>query len=530
MIIPIRGLAQTGLQLDVLDFEVSPNGFSDGVNVRIKNGAITRIPGRRALFKAEGVKRVYTLNQSTGRGLVAILDDGKTKTIKRYTSIENPPQDVTPDGGITTTDWNLAQHGEFLLASSDGTAPMYLAPGADKFEPLPGWDAITDNGQDTGKKLTAFAGHVISYKNHLVALRTQLGANAQSGNILWSDPLSSDEIATSWNYGAVDSTSGLDYAPATFGDVVTVEPIGNAVMIYQRYGISRLSYVGSPRIYDISPVSTDRGLLNKYAVAQMRGWHYCVDDTKIYAWNGQQPLFIADNQVQEWFNENRGDPDKVQVVALPENNEVWIMFADQASSVANQALIYNVLLKAWTKRNLPATAEVLQIIDAPQLPRKALTIDDLDRTNVQESRTYSELASTTTSRNETLMIDDTGQIYQAMNGYQHSDADYSDAAELLQQAIDLEQVTGNAVRFKSLRALYPQIVGTGSVEITVGGHNSTNENHINWGRPQVFEIGKDKKVDLRGNYRYLSIRLRQQGSGDFKLSGWDLDVVAGGKR
>ncbi|NUW71422.1 hypothetical protein HOP38_02710 [Vibrio mediterranei] len=535
MLVPVRDIAQNGLQLDIPDFDLPANALSDGDNVYVKDGTIRSIEGESYYFSIANAVSVHNWALGDGDKTIVITKEAVNNKFYVY---ESPTRntEVTPAAGVLAADWHVTQHGEFAIFSADGMAPLYLGPTDSELKPLPGWDAITDSGQAGGNKIDAKAGLIISYQNHLVAFRVQLGQNAASQNVLWSAPLAIDTIATDWNYGAADSTSGLDIAPAELGEVITAKQIGRSVLIYHTHGLSKMAYMGAPQIYKISPIDNDRGILNSNALASMKNVHFCVDTDKIYAHDGQRALYIADGKIQRWFSERVGDPELVQVVTIIERDEVLFLFAEVGSSSLTHALIYNQRANAWTKRRLPSkwdkqgaelAATVIGAARIKILPNNAVTYANIGTTHEEETRSYSDLARTTVE-DSIVFLTSTGDIFRAnYGGAYRSDSNLT--PYIIQSAIDLESLYQSSKPIKSIKALYPQIKGIGELIITVGGHNSTQEG-VSWGRQQTFVIGRDKKVDLRGSWRYLSVKIEQPQSGYFWISGWDIDVILKGGR
>lgn len=534
MLLPVREIAKNGLQLDYLDFDLPLNVLSDGDNIYIKDGMIRSVEGESFYFNVPNAQSIHNWARGDGDKTIVIIKSPTANTVRVYDSASSHT-DITSTG-MGLAEWVVTQHGEFVIFSADGQAPLYLGPADTELKPLPGWGDITDNGLASGNKIDAKAGIIISYQNHLVAFRVQLGQNAGTQNILWSDPLPKDTISTSWHYGATDSTSGLDIAPAELGEVITAKQIGRSVIVYHSHGLSKLVYVGNPQIYKITPIDTDRGLLNSKALASMKNIHFCVDTDKIYAHDGQRPLYIADGRIQRWFNDRVGDPDLVTVTTVVERDEVMIMFAEVGATVPTHALIYNQVANVWTKRRLPAVwdvngtptnASVIGMNRIKILPNSAVTYANIGTTHQQETRTYTDLARTTVV-DAVVFLTSSGDVFRANYGSANR-SDQNQVPWLVQSAIDLEEIYSSSKPIKSIRSLYPQIRGMGELTITVGGHNNT-QSGVTWGRPQTFVIGRDSKVDLRGSWRYLTIKIEQKTDGYFWLSGWDVDVILKGGR
>jgi hypothetical protein len=82
---------------------------------------------------------------------------------------------------------------------------------------------------------------------------------------------------------------------------------------------------------------------------------------------------------------------------------------------------------------------------------------------------------------------------------------------------------------KFLRGLWPRIEGTagGQISVEIGTQWDVGSTVV-WQPAQTFTIGSNVKIDCRASGRLLALRFSAPGTTEWRLHGYDLDVVRGG--
>ena len=134
-LIPIDNVGQVGIVKDINPWELPPNVWSDGNNVRSEHGAIVKSPGYADVMATVPVAPLYITNLVSGINEYWII--GGTAAIHVY---DNSSVSNTLDGGISDSDTSI---------TVDSTAGFETA------------GTITIGSEDipyTGKSPTTFTG------------------------------------------------------------------------------------------------------------------------------------------------------------------------------------------------------------------------------------------------------------------------------------------------------------------------------------------------------------------------------------
>lgn len=87
----------------------------------------------------------------------------------------------------------------------------------------------------------------------------------------------------------------------------------------------------------------------------------------------------------------------------------------------------------------------------------------------------------------------------------------------------------DAHAIKQLRAIYPKLSCTGSVNFYVGSTMDADDT-ISWGSAISFNPDSQSKVSCRATGRYIGIKVESDGDVDWKLHGMQLDIINKGNR
>ena len=81
----------------------------------------------------------------------------------------------------------------------------------------------------------------------------------------------------------------------------------------------------------------------------------------------------------------------------------------------------------------------------------------------------------------------------------------------------------------TISRIYPHIEGTEPVEIQFGSQQLAG-GPIRWKPARVFTPGVDRKIDLRTTGELHAWRIQSLGTGNWKMSGMDIEYAVVGKR
>lgn len=102
-------------------------------------------------------------------------------------------------------------------------------------------------------------------------------------------------------------------------------------------------------------------------------------------------------------------------------------------------------------------------------------------------------------------------------------------AEITRYAIPMADVEDSLGRHKTWRTMYPLLSGYGTLRFNVGGSEDAYQPPT-FVTSSTFTIGQDYKVDCFVNNKYLALQIRDEGEGEWSMSGMDVDYFLGGLR
>ena len=216
-------------------------------------------------------------------GATLVFAGGDTKLFK-LDSTDLSLDDVSKSGGYATTSsnrWRFTQFGNVLIAAN-GEAK------------LQGFNVNTstifaDLAADapTAKYVTVVRDFVVS-------------GNVQSdypNRVQWS--ALGDE--SSW---AASATTQADFQDIPDGGTVVGVTGGEYGLVLMDRSIHRMSYVGSPLVFQFDNISRNLGCYEQNSVIQYGGTTFFLADDGFYACDGQQVIPIGNEKVNRFFFDN----------------------------------------------------------------------------------------------------------------------------------------------------------------------------------------------------------------------------------
>ena len=516
-IVPVRQLGQVGIIKDRDPYDLPPNAFSDGNNVRIVDGKIGKATGwvteieeaDDALLSGETIRLTggYFLE---GSNTDILITDTK---VLQYNGAAFA--DVTPTAGIPAGgDWQIEQIGNSLIINNVLSVPFVLHPGDTQFAPFANWPADLRAKQ------------IKPYQGFLIALGVQDGGADRPYLVKWSDALDpSSNIDPSWDETDPTTLAGENPLIDSLGPLVGMEQLGSALVLYTRNGSFLMQYIGGQLVFSFRPLFRDGGLLNVNSVTEYRGRHIVVGQTTIYAHDGNQMRSISDGRWTKAFYSDLTDARSVFVYKHEPRDEVWICYTN-ASQVegenlsANRCLIYNVLYDGWTPQDLPG---LTRITTCPLFPDNVVTWDNIQGSWDDLSQTWNTVSPEYEDRAPLGTSSQNNRVYRMDINFTQDSANM--VSFLTQDKLDLDEIlSSGASGVKMINRIYPQMDGTGDIVTLQTGISFSPQTGVRWGRIKSFDIESAYKIDTRQTGRYLAIKVRSEGSGAWLLTGWDLDI------
>lgn len=162
---------------------------------------------------------------------------------------------------------------------------------------------------------------------------------------------------------------------------VTAISGGSFGLVFQRSGISRMTYVGGARVFDFDLYEKNRGCVAPQSVARVGDIAYYLSYDGFFRTDGASVQSISQGRIWAWFLDNSNQANIELVTAAIDFERrcvVWFFMASD-TSVYNGQLWYNWETERWSYVNQTAEFGVLtQRGTGTTLEQLASTYPDLD--------------------------------------------------------------------------------------------------------------------------------------------------------
>jgi len=509
---------------DVPPAALQPNEYNDGYNIETDVRSLKSVTGEEYILSAvpTGERPIFVTggfrNQGVWWYIVATIDSGNNgrwygiteSGITNITSGVGASPTVSIAGYSETTPITASWNGTILFINDSVQAPMYLLAESTEFRL---YDAAPDNYtwnyNPDWSSLTAGFQRIYSTPNvgsilvagNLTAdvISTGLTMNMPY-TVRWSQAFGVDSGPTSWEPTLSNVANELEvpvrgpvidgfpcqgnFYVMSYWDTVVFQPIAYQTITAPVLGV-RLHTQG-------------RGLLNENCWAAADGVVYGVDARDIWVFNGQQFKPIGDQRVKNWFYDNLNPDysDRTFMIDNTDRYQIEIYFADADSTGwPNRMISYRYDLDVW---NPPR--DVYQASHAAEGPLYDSGFINSDRRVVYSSAVAASK----------LIQKDVGTSF--VN---------STPIDTLfrRDNISFGQKYSNQIL---LHRCLPEIIGTGNVDITIGGSLSVGQTPTF--KPTVeFDIDGDNpwvQID-QNDYRVNTIKVEQSSTTD----AWQMTAI-----
>jgi hypothetical protein len=530
--IPLQNLGIQGLNTDVPAQALSPENFSDGLNMRPSDGSLQGVYKFPTAFDTNvtgnSARNVLAATQWTPVGSdnfnLAYLYESSSGVVSFQVSqdVLNP---ISSASSVTATT-NLSLNGRFgfdfftfngVIIVNDGiNQPIRISNNGTEASPnyqslyLANWfsgaaDGSAQEGIVANRVTTQ---RLASYNNRLVALNLSGAylANENLGNssLAWSTPITDINTLNgiTWRYSSTNS-AGDDILTETSGQLLDAAQLGPYLIVYKDDSVYRYQDSGDPLYLVSELLFDDDGLYSPNCFEDIGGGrHFVLGNYGIYIHDGgPNKKDISKGRIQKdiYNTVNPAHKNRTFTFLNSRDKEVWVCYSAVGNSGTgtNFAYVYNYQSNVWYKRTLPNI--------------KGITEGEIN-----------------------------GQIYI----YGFSDQGLfllSSGFEANGYARFLKQDLGNPQLTKNITAVYP--MSDGAFNTTAITANSLNNSTVDSefakdynNRDAVYtrtfdpDSNSGYKKDYRLNGRYFNLEVSMNGSVNPKITGLDLEVNPSGKR
>lgn len=252
--------------------------------------------------------------------------------------------DVTPGAGLSGSKFRFAQYDDLVIATGDGGAALAHTIGA-----ASSFTALATSGTTTG-------GAHVGVINKFVMLGGGSGAIGPT-DVRWSG----FDAPRSWpdpnTATAIAQQAGAESLDASLGLVTGVTNGDQFGIVFQQFGLTRLTYIGPPAVFQFDQFERGRGCFYQNSLVQVGGLVYYLSDKGFCVTDGVQVIDIGAGKVNETFKSEL--PDLVAVAAQYrvagglDQKRGLIYWCFPTSSANNyrpdRIYIYNTITKRWSR-------------------------------------------------------------------------------------------------------------------------------------------------------------------------------------
>ena len=531
-LIPVNNVGEVGIVKDINPWELPPNVWSDGNNVRAEHGAITKSPGYAEVMATCPIVPLYITNLNTAADNYWIV--AGTAAIHVYKDSNDTWYNITrSSGGYNATaeeNWTSTVLGGILVMANGYDDPQF-------------W-ALTDGEPSTSTLMADLSNwpadrecySMRAFRSFLVALNI----NDSSGSsdvgyprlVKWSTEAATQLLPSSWDETSATVDAGEYELADTRGAILDGLPLRDTFMIYKDDSIYSMTYVGTPFIFAFRQLSPSVGALTKNCVAEFDGGHFFFGNGDIYINNGQRIESILPHKIRDYvFNFIDGAQYKKSfVVADYGNTEMWACFptAENTSNQCNKAVVWNWTNKAFTLRDIPNLSHIgYGSIDDPNSFTTWAAA-----TGITWSAALGAWSATwSTVENVLVMagLTDT-KIYRNASGNQEDTTDMTSYIERTGMSMGA-QGQEDRTSVKRIKAIWPrmEVSGANTVNVYVGTQMSTEEG-VTWTSAYTFNPDSQSKVSCRASGKLYGVKFESTGDFDWRLDGYDIELDDAGRR
>ena len=516
--LPLKNIAQQGLNTDIVPWDLPPGFLTDMNNVRVINNKLKTFGGYRTWsaapvdFTAGWLIHGGALNHNAW--LVAGADAVYSFDGTDWTDVSG---DFT--GGPVDEDlWVGDVFSEFVILTHPNEYPFYWE-GANVSDPLISlpWDA-TRVWEDVDVR----AGIIRSHKDFLIAMDLNEQGTELLDTIRWSD-IAIDGLPVSWDETDPSTLAGRTQLGGRGGRIIDGRSLRDAFCIYREDGISVLDYTGDFFVWRIRHLENTSGAITRDAIVEVKGRHYFIGDGDIYMNDGNTVQSIMHKRIRTRFlgNINVETFENSYAVRHELAKEIWFCVPEQGSEYPNTAYVYNYLDDTWFIRELNPTFRFMAY--GPEAAKIARTWDNWNETWNTATGVWGQSARTPLENTLVAVIDGSTLIL--------PDSDEQDNVEVYNCFIERTDfpIEGQ-VNVTTVKSIYPHMKSTIPVRIRLGSQDRAGS-PIRWKPFQTFDPSVDRTVDIRTTGELHCFRIEAPNTDGFwEFSGMDVEYDFAGLR
>lgn len=296
-----------------------------------------------------------------------------------------------------------------------------------------------------------------------------------------------------------------DYQDIPDGGHITGIRGGEFGLVFLEKAIHRMTYVGTPFIFQFDNISRGKGCITGGSIAQVMGLSFFLAEDGFYMCDGQSIKPIGDEKVDRYFFNDADETDFANMSAAADSVRKLIMWNYKATDASRKLIIYNYATGKWTYGDAGSDF----ISDAST---SSVSLENLDSIS-------SSLDALPASLDSILYIG--GKYF--LGGTLATRVITYNGANLTGQLATGDVDTG----VNSMVNLARPQVDNGSATVSVASRTRLDET-ISYST--AVAASTENRVSLRSRGRYHRFQIVPTGANWKTAVGIDVDIVGGGSR
>jgi hypothetical protein len=364
-------------------------------------------------------------------------------------------------------------------------------------EKLQAWTLGTSTAFADLSATAPIAKYITVIRDFVVVANTYESSEQKQYRVRWS--AINDE--TDWTEN-VNTQS--DYQDIPDGGQIVGIRGGEFGLVFLERAISRMTYVGTPFIFQFDNISRNKGCMVAGSIAQYQGITFFLSDDGFYMCDGQQVVPIGSEKVDRFFIDDASEADYGSMSAAVDPIRKLVIWNYVAIDGNRKLMIYNFATKKWTY----ADAGTDYISEASSA---AVTLEQLDSIN-------SSIDALTTTLDSRLYVGGKYFLGGTLGAKVYTYTGTGATGQIATGDIDLG---GQSV----VTLARPQ-VDSGSATIAVASRQLLSQD-VTFGTAVAAD--SENRVSLRSSGRYHRLQLTPTGNWTNAVA-IDVDVTGQGVR
>jgi len=342
------------------------------------------------------------------------------------------------------------------------------------------------------------AKYITVVRDFVVCANTYSGGVQNQYKVQWS--ALNDE--TDWTASVTTQSDSQEIPDG--GQIMGIRGGEFGLVLLER-SIHRMSYVGTPFIFQFDNISRNKGCMVSGSIAQLQGLTFFLSDDGFYVCDGQQVISIGSEKVDRWFLDDVSEADYSTMSAAVDPVRKLVLWNYKSKDGSRKLIVYNFTTKKWTYTD----AGTDYISDASTA---SSTLEELDSLSASIDALQTPLDSILFAGGKYFLGGTYGTKVMTYTGTP------------MTARIETGDIEAGG---QSLVTLARPQVDQGSATVAVASRRLLSEN-VTFSTPVAATT--DNRVSLRGSGKYHRIQVNPTGDRWKSAVAVDIDIVGSGVR